>query len=314
MGGMDSNVLQRIVLIAGPTASGKSALALGIAQHLGGVVVNADSMQVYRDLEVLTARPRTEDLTKVRHVLYGHIDGAEAYSVGRWLDDMRAVLAELRREGAVPVIVGGTGLYFKALTEGLAPIPPVPAEIRDRWRRAVAERGAHAMHVELKQRDPETAAQLNPTDAQRLTRALEVLEATGRGLATWQRLPGQPLVDPEQAVRLVLGMDREALYAGAEARFDRMLADGALDEIRRLVARGLSPDLPVMRALGVGPLARHLEGKIGLEAAANASKTETRQYIKRQLTWLKRNMITWKLLHTKEIERIKLDHFTLIRS
>lgn len=307
-------MMQRTILIAGPTASGKSALALAIAARLGGVVVNADSMQVYRDLEVLTARPAAADLALARHALYGHIDAAAAYSVGRWLGDVGVVLEALRREGAVPVIVGGTGLYFKALVEGLAPVPPIPAEVRAVWRDTVAARGAHAMHAELARRDPETAGQLRPSDAQRVTRALEVLDATGRGLSAWQRVPGRPLVDAEAATRLVLAPERDALYARAEARFDQMMAHGALDEVRRLEARRLSSSLPVMRALGAPPLLRHLAGSLGLDEAVATGKADTRRYIKRQLTWLRQHMITWQSISTQQMERILSGDFTLIRS
>lgn len=305
-------MVQRAILIAGPTASGKSALAVSIATAFDGVVVNADSMQVYRDLDVLTARPGPADLARAPHALYGHVDGAEAYSVGRWLADVGRVLDEARRLGRLPVIVGGTGLYFKALTEGLAPVPPIPAEIRARWRAEVAARGAPALHAELAARDGQTAAHLQPGDAQRVTRALEVLEATGRGLAAWQALPGRPLIDLEGATMLVAGVPRDALWERAQARVDAMFAGGAIAEVGRLAGRGLSVELPVMRALGVAPLVRHLAGEIGLDEAAERTKGDTRHYIKRQSTWLRRNMITWKTISQQEIERIVAKDFTLI--
>jgi tRNA dimethylallyltransferase len=307
-------MMQRTILIAGPTASGKSALAVAIAAGLGGIVVNADSMQVYRDLEVLTARPSAADMGRARHFLYGHIDGAEAYSVARWLAEVEGVLADARRDAVPVIVVGGTGLYFKALTEGLSPVPEIPAEVREHWRRRAASEGAAGLHSELMKRDPETAGLIRATDPQRLTRALEVLDATGVGLSVWQRRPGRPLVVADDAVKLVVSLPREDLVRRAERRFDAMIAGGALDEVRWLKSRELSPELPVMRALGVPPLLRHLRGQIDLEAAVLEAKGDTRQYIRRQATWLRRHMISWLMISAQEMERILRGDFTLIRS
>lgn len=306
--------MQRTILIAGPTASGKSALALALAERFGGVVVNADSMQVYRDLAVLTARPSGGDLARAGHELYGTVDGAVAYSVGRWLEDVAPVLAQLWAADAVPIIVGGTGLYFRALTEGLSPIPAVPPDIRDHWRGEAARLGPAALHEVLGRRDAETARRLRPTDPQRIVRALEVLDATGWGLAQWQGQPGRPVVPEAGAVKLVAGLDRATLYARADDRVDAMLAGGAIAEVRLLASRGLAPDLPVMRALGVAPLLRLLAGEIALADAAALTKAETRRYIKRQQTWLRRNMITWDSVSAIDMERIFGGDFTLIRS
>lgn len=294
----------RPILIAGPTASGKSALALRLAARHGGVVINADSMQVYSDLTILTARPSGEECADVPHALFGHVPGTEAYSVGRWLADVAAVLDDCRRRGRVPIITGGTGLYFKALLEGLSPIPPVPDEVREHWRAEAALIGAAELHRMLAERDPQTAAVLRPSDTQRLTRALEVHAATGRGLSAWQREPGKPLVDPAAVLRLVISHDRDVLHARADTRFDRMMAQGALDEVRALSARGYATDLPVMRALGVAPLIEVLAGRKALDAAVEQAKRDTRQYIRRQLTWQRRNMIAWKIVDTQEVEII----------
>ena len=295
---MDGSKPYRAILIAGPTASGKSALAIRLAERHGGIVVNADSMQVYADLRVLTARPGEADLRSVPHALYGYVGGGEPYSVGRWLADVAAVLADCSRSGLVPVITGGTGLYFKALLEGLSPIPQIPSEIREHWRREATVLGAARMHELLAARDPDTAARLRPEDIQRLTRALEVLETTGRGLSDWQRQPGIPLVAPEDTLRLVVIRDRAELHRRADVRLDAMMADGALAEVEALAAKGYATDAPVMRALGVGPLMEMLAGRKPMAVAVERTKLDTRQYIKRQETWLRRNMIAWNSAQT----------------
>src|SRR5262245_5586526 len=199
---------QRAVLIAGPTASGKSALALAVAEKIGGIVINADSMQVYRDLKIITARPPPEEEARAPHRLYGHVDAAENFSVGRWLVDARAALAEAGEGGQVPIFVGGTGLYFKALTMGLSAIPPTPDDVRAAVRARLAEQGPEALHAELARRDPATAARLKAGDRTRVARALEVLEATGRPLADWQREGMPPILDPAHASKIFLVPDR----------------------------------------------------------------------------------------------------------
>lgn len=290
------------ILIAGPTASGKSALALALAERLGGTVINADAMQVYRELRVLTARPDADDERRAPHRLYGHVPGAEAYSAARYAAEARAAIAAAEEAGSLPIVVGGTGLYFKALTEGLSPIPPIPDEIRARWRACAGEEGAAALHAILAERDPEMAARLRPTDPQRLVRALEVLEATGTSLARWQEEPGEPVVRVEDGRAVVVAPERDVLRQRIDARFDRMMAHGAVEEVRALLQLALSPELPVMRALGVGPLARLIAGEASPAEAGEAAKAETRQYAKRQLTWLRRNMNAWKWINAQEME------------
>jgi tRNA dimethylallyltransferase len=302
----------RPILIAGPTASGKSELALALAERLGGTVVNADSMQVYRELRILTARPSAADAARAPHALYGFVSGAEAYSAGRYAADAASAIAQAQAQGRAPVIVGGTGLYFKALLEGLSPIPAAAPQVRAFWRAEAARRPAPELHALLGQRDPEMAARVMPTDPQRIVRALEVLDSTGRSLADWQRAPGQPVLMQAEAVRLVLLPDREGHGDRIDARFGAMLAAGALDEVRALLAMGLSAELPVMRALGVAPLAAHLQGALALEAAVAAAKTETRKYAKRQLTWLRRNMIAWRTVKVKDMERFMHDELPFV--
>jgi tRNA dimethylallyltransferase len=297
---------QRAVLIAGPTASGKSALALALAERLGGVVVNTDSMQVYRDLAVITARPAPHEMARAPHRLYGHVDAAENYSVGRWLKDARAALAEAASEGRMPILVGGTGLYFKALTRGLSAVPPIPGDIRARLRARLAAEGATALHAELSLRDPGSAARIPPGDGVRVVRALEVLEATGRSLADWHRDGIAPLL-AQSVPKVFLDVDRAELYRRIDRRFDAMLAAGALEEVRALDARGLDPLLPAMKAHGVPWLRRHLRGEMSLADAAAEGKKDTRHYAKRQATWFRHQLPDWPWVAPGEAERRLLD-------
>lgn len=290
----------RTILIAGPTASGKSALALALAEHIGGVIINADSMQVYREAPILTAQPSAEERARVPHRLYGHVTGAEAYSTGRYVTDVQAVLSDIAALGQSPIIVGGTGLYFKALLEGLSPVPPISPDIRARCRALGETEGVAAVRAALIEVDPDIVARLDATDAQRLIRALEVFEATGRPLSEWQRIPGVPLIDGDAAVKLVVNRPRADLQTRADDRFDQMMAAGALNEARALAGLELSSGLPLMRALGVRPLLAHLAGHAPLRAAVAAGKLETRQYIKRQQTWLKRHMIAWTAVNAQQ--------------
>jgi tRNA dimethylallyltransferase len=282
-----------VILIAGPTASGKSALALALAEKLGGTIVNADSMQVYRDLRIITARPSPEEEARVPHRLYGHVDAAENYSVGRWCRDIAEALAEITAQGRVPILVGGTGLYFKALTTGLAAVPPIPAEIRGQVRARLANEGAAALHGELASLDPITAQRLMLNDRSRISRALEVVLATGRSLTDWHREGLPALVDSARAAKIFLTCERKALVARIETRFAAMLETGALDEVRALAARRLDPLLPAMKAHGVPWLIRHLHGEISLEQAAAGAIMDTRRYAKRQLTWFRNQMRDW---------------------
>jgi tRNA dimethylallyltransferase len=294
---------KRAVLIAGPTASGKSALAIALAERLDGTVVNADSMQVYRDLRIITARPTPDDEARVPHRLYGHVDAAENYSVGRWCADARAALDEIWREGRLPILVGGTGLYFKALTQGLSVVPPTPPDIRAAVRARCDAEGSTALHAELARRDPATAAKLKPGDRMRITRALEVLEATGRPLADWHRDGMPAMLDPDEALMVFLDVDRNELRRRIDARFDAMLAQGALDEVHALAARQLDPMLPAMKAHGVPWLRRHLAGEITLAEAAEGGKADTRRYTKRQVTWFRHQMPGWAWLAPAAAEK-----------
>ena len=281
------------MLIAGPTASGKSALALALAEKVGGIVINADSMQVYRDLKIITARPLPEEEARAPHRLYGHVDAAENFSVGRWLADAGAVLKEAGEGGRLPIFAGGSGLYFKALTMGLSAIPPIPPDVRAAVRARLAEQGPQALHAELARRDPASDRRLMPGDRARIARALEVLEATGRPLSDWQREGMPAILDPGCATRIFLVPDRAELYRRIDARFDAMLAAGAVDEVATLAARGLDPLLPAMKAHGVPWLRRHLAGELSLADAEAEAKKDTRHYAKRQVTWFRHQMPGW---------------------
>ncbi len=309
---MSGTTSQRAILIAGPTASGKSGLALRLAEALGGVVINADSMQVYRELCILTARPSPEEEARVPHALYGFVAGNEAYSAGRFAADAAQALKDARKKGLRPIIVGGTGLYFKALIEGLSPMPEVPDEIRAHWRNEAAKAAPGALHAILARRDPVTAARLKPGDIQRIVRALEVLEASGLPLSEWQQRPREPVLEEAQTVRLVVSPERAELCRRIDARFKAMLAAGAWEEVQQLAALRLDPTLPIMTALGVRPLLARLAGTLSREAAVEAAQTETRQYAKRQLTWARGNMLSWKWLSEKEMKNPVQDFVSFI--
>jgi tRNA dimethylallyltransferase len=278
------------VLIAGPTASGKSALALELAQKTGGVVINADSMQVYRDLRIITARPTPQEEALVPHRLYGHVDAAENYSAGAWVADAGRMLAEARAQNRLPIFAGGSGLYFKALTRGLSAVPPISSEIRERVRATLERDGVEALHAQLAQRDPASAERLKPRDRTRIARALEVVEATGRSLIDWHREGLPPLLPQGRFHALFLEPAREALYAAIDARFDTMLGAGALQEVAQLAARKLDPLLPAMKAHGVPALIRHVEGELTLAEAAAIGRADTRHYAKRQFTWFRHQL------------------------
>lgn len=274
------------ILIAGPTASGKSALAIRLAERLGGAVVNADSMQVYRDLRVLTARPSLAEEAAIPHRLFGGVDAAENYSVARWQADLAPVLVALQAQGRVPILTGGTGLYFKAITQGLSDIPPVPEAVRQAVRAEAEGQSPEALHALLAACDPVMAARLRPSDPQRLIRALEVWRATGQSLAHFQDKREPALLSGPYAA-FFLAPERELLRARIDARFDHMIASGAIDEVEALMQRDLDPALPAMRAHGVPWIIRALRGEISMAEAIEGGKADTRRYAKRQHTWFR---------------------------
>jgi tRNA dimethylallyltransferase len=300
------------ILIAGPTASGKSALALALAQKLGGVIVNADSMQVYRDLRVITARPMPAEEALVPHVLYGHVDAAERYSAGAWCVDAGAALAAAARAARPAIVVGGTGLYFETLTKGLAAVPPIAEEIRAAVRARLEAQGTAALHAELARADPVMAQRLMPGDRSRIARALEVVLATGRSLSDWHREGMPPAVEAARAIRVFLEPDRVELQRRIETRFAAMLAGGALDEVRALAGRGLDPALPAMKAHGVPWLIRHLKGEITLADAALGGIRDTWRYTKRQATWFRNRMPGWSRSEPQAAETLILREISRI--
>ena len=283
--------LPQALILAGPTASGKSALALALARRFGGTVINADSMQLYRELRVLTARPTPEEQAEVPHRLYGVRAAAEAASVAWWRAAALAEMDAAHAAGRLPILTGGTGLYFLSLTEGLSAIPPVPAPARMEARALLTELGAPALHARLAAVDPETAAGLRPGDSQRIARAWEVWRGTGRGLAAWQREGARTGPAPWRFAAILLDPPRDILRAAIAARFDRMLAEGALEEVRALLAQRLDPALPAMRAHGVPELGAYLAGRMTLERARERTVLNIGQYTKRQATWFRHHVL-----------------------
>ncbi|MGH6829308.1 MAG: tRNA (adenosine(37)-N6)-dimethylallyltransferase MiaA [Rhizomicrobium sp.] len=293
------------VLIAGPTASGKSAAAALLAERVSGVVINADSMQVYREAPILTAQPSAAARAKVPHLLYGHVGAREGYSVGRYLEDARGALAAARAMERLPIFVGGTGLYFTALTEGLAEIPLVPPEVRAAARALITEIGPQELHVRLRRRDPETAARLRPGDRLRVARAWEVLEATGRPLVQWQKRGGAPILKGPAIVRLAIDPPRAVLGVRIRDRFETMLNEGALEEARAL--QDLDSSLPAAKLLGLRPLIALAKGRLSRMDAVTQATTATRQFAKRQSTWFRNRMADY--IFVNNIEEILLRNY-----
>lgn len=273
-----------MALIAGPTASGKSALALALAERAGGVVINADSAQVYRDLRLVTARPSPEEEARAPHRLYGYRDGALPCSAADWAADAKQAIAKSHAEGHLPILVGGTGLYLRTLLDGIAPVPPIDPDIRAKVRALPVERSYAALHEE----DPEAAARLRPSDTTRVARALEVVRSTGRPLAEWQKERVGGIAGEITLAPLILLPARDWLYERCDRRFAEMMSDEGLAEVRQLLQRRLDPDLPVMRAIGVREIAAFFSGELSRQETLEAGRTATRQYAKRQYTWFSR--------------------------
>jgi tRNA dimethylallyltransferase len=277
-----------VVIIVGPTASGKSALALALAEHYGGTIINADSQQLYRDLKILSARPDASAETHVPRRLYGFLDAAERGSVARWRELALIEIAAASGAGRLPIVVGGTGLYLRALMQGLAPVPDIPAGIRAETNELYRRLGGAGFRDALARLDPDAAARFPPGDRTRLTRAYEVVRATGVPIGEWQKRALAPV--PFRFATLLLMPPRAPLYAACDARFAAMIEAGGLDEARALMARGLDPGLPAMKAVGVPELMSHLRGEIALEEAIAAARMSTRRYAKRQMTWFRHQL------------------------
>jgi tRNA dimethylallyltransferase len=282
----------RIWLIAGPTASGKSALALRLAGEIGGEIVNADALQLYSDLRLLSARPSPEEEAQAPHHLFGVADGAEGWSVGKWQRATLGLIAEINGRGRPAILVGGTGLYFRALTHGLAEAPAAPPQVRADVEARFDREGEAAIRLSLAAVDPAAERRIMPGDRLRLSRALEVWEATGRSISDWQA-DTRPELAPGSWRALALEPPRDGLYARCDARLGLMVDQGALAEVETLIARGLDPRLPVMKAVGVREFAAQLAGTLSPDQALEDARRETRRYAKRQLTWLRNQMTDW---------------------
>ena len=278
-----------LLVVAGPTASGKSEAAIALARRVAGHVINADSMQVYRDLRVLTARPTPEDQHCVPHYLYGHVDAADRYSAGRFVADAKLLIQDLKASGTIPILCGGTGMYLQALIEGLSPIPEIEPWVTERLEEHWANDPA-GFRAKLLKVDPEME-RLEPADRQRHVRAAAVHESTGKPLSEWQKEPRKPAIGGSVKAAYLLP-ERDALYARCDARFDAMMASGAVKEVRQLLARELPHDVPAMKALGVPELSGLVRGEMTVEEATEKAKQETRRFAKRQMTWF-RNQTNW---------------------
>jgi tRNA dimethylallyltransferase len=282
------------ILIAGPTAGGKSALALSLAKRHGGVIINADSMQVYDTLKVLTARPGQDDMAGIDHRLYGHIPATQSYSAGQWLRDVEKQIGAIRAENRIPVFVGGTGLYFKALSGGLSDMPEIPAEIRNVYRQSLLDNGSDYLFSLLQERDPKAASKLNPADGQRIVRALEILHVTGRSIYDFSTRSGATLIDPDRARKIILLPERNLLHERINVRFSDMFDHGAIEEVQALLAQNPDPESSVMKAIGVREIALFLQGAISRDEVIARASAATRQYAKRQMTWFRNQMdLTW---------------------
>jgi len=283
-------VEEDIILIAGPTASGKTGLAIEIAKHNNAVIINTDSMQVYRELRIITARPSGEEEAAAPHHLFGYRSGREAFSVAGWLEDVAPLLRQFHLENRKVIFVGGTGLYFNALTGGLSPMPDIRPEIRAKWRASVGL-SPPQLHRQLSALDPVAARQLKTSDRQRILRALEVVESTGKSILHWQDEQGVPLLDHTRRIRRLLKIpDRQLLHERINNRFELMVEEGGLEEVGNLLSLDLDPSLPILKAIGVPQLAAHLNGEISLEGAVEKAKAATRQYAKRQSTWFRNSL------------------------
>jgi tRNA dimethylallyltransferase len=291
-----------VIVIGGPTASGKSSLALEIAEEFGGEVVNADSMQVYGDLEILTARPGADETRRVPHHLYGVLGVGERCSAGQWRTRALDAIRDIHSRARVPVVVGGTGLYLRALVTGLHRMPTVPTAIREDLNARLAAEGARSLHAELTACDPESAAGLNPSDAQRVVRALEIFIHTGQGLKSWQSGETEAAPDDLRFFRLVTLPPRDALYDAVNERFGQMISQGALEEVERLFSQAPEDDFPLLKAVGVQAIRSYLAGEIDRERLLELGRRDTRRYAKRQMTWFRRQIIPEMTIETKYSE------------
>lgn len=302
----------RVIVVAGPTASGKSDLALALAGEFAGVVINADSQQRYRDFPILTAQPGADDKARAPHRLFGDLAAHEVSTAAEWAVKAAREIESAREAGAHPIVVGGTGLYLRVLMQGFAEIPPIPDEVRAAARELLAKVGNAEFHRRLAERDPHGAAHIPPGNSQRLARAWEVIEATGTPLSVWQEAPPAPALTADY-FSILLMPPREILVAAAAARFGAMMAAGALAEVERAIAAGVAQDAPAMNALGARELADHLRGQVSLEAAVGRAEIATRQYAKRQATWFRHQFRSSLTLDTRYTDRMRATIVSAVR-
>lgn len=312
-GFMEGKLDKPVLIVAGPTASGKSALALAVAMAFDGVVINADSMQVYSDLRILTARPDLIDEARAPHRLYGVLPVTEVCSAARWRDMAIGQIEDAHEAGKLPVVCGGTGLYLRALMQGLSPIPEIPEDIRRRVRLAQERDGAVAQFERLEACDPVTAARLAPGDRQRVARALEVFDATGRPFSEWLAMPPEGPPPGMSFQILLLAPPREVLYAACDERLYEMVRVGALEEVEALRQEGVDPTLPAMRAVGMPVFLQHQAGELGLEEAIDLAQLATRRYAKRQMTWFRNQIIPNFIVIEQYSEKLDSEIFSFIR-
>ena len=304
---------KKVLIVAGPTASGKSDLALELAEEFSGVVINADSMQIYEGLEVVTAAPKSVARSRAPHKLYGVLDPAISFSAGQWLGLAKQEIRSAHEAGFVPIVVGGTGMYLRTLITGIAEIPAIPLAIRENVRSRLVDEGSGILHAELSKFDPNSGARLNVSDSQRIARAVEIYEATGKTLTQWHEESVHTETSPEFEFRSVLlKPPREFLYAACDARFEEMLRTGALDEVGALVNRKLDPNLPAMKALGIPEIMKYLAGELSFEEAVSAGQQMTRRYIKRQGTWFKNKFIADMIIESKYNNNLNPKIFSFI--
>ena len=304
--------MNKLLVVAGPTASGKSALAASLAESFDGVVINADSMQIYQGVPILTAQPSAEEQARLPHRLYGVLPPEQSCSAGLWRQMAEEACKAAWAAGKLPLLVGGTGLYLRSLIEGLSPIPDIPEEVRAESRALFARLGNQAFHRLLAEHDAEMAARLDASNSQRLIRAWEVLQATGRSLAEWQAEPRGGQIEADSLI-LTVTPPREALYRACDRRLEAMVRSGALDEVAALIERNLDPALPAMKALGVAEFAAHLRGETSLDTALAAAQQATRNYAKRQLTWFRHQIIAQMTVNEQFSERVTDKIFSFIR-
>lgn len=305
-----------LVLIAGPTASGKSAVALWLAENAPGTVINGDALQLYRDLSVLTARPSPEDEARAPHRLYGVLDGSEVSSAAWWAGEATREVESAWAEGRLPIVTGGTGLYLRTLLHGIVPVPEIDEAVRADVRARMEAQGPEALHAELARHDPVTAARLGPRDRQRIARALEVVLATGTPLSQFQSGRTGGLADRQDAgpiICCVILPDREILYERCDRRLEAMVTLGAIDEVKNLLARRLAPEMPVMKAVGVPEFASYLEKTIELQEAVQSAQQATRNYAKRQYTWFRNQCRDWHFIATHDPEKQRSEIATILR-